>query len=82
MFPGGSLAKNLPANARDTGDLGPIPGSGRSSRGEDGNPVQYSRLKIPWTEEPGKLQSMELQRVRQDLATAHMCKAIERGGWI
>ena len=25
--------------------------------------------KIPWTEEPGGLQSMEWQRVRQDLAT-------------
>ena len=24
--------------------------------------------KIPWTTEPGELQSMELQRVRQDLA--------------
>ena len=27
--------------------------------------------KIPWTEEPGGLQSMESQRVRQDLATEH-----------
>ena len=26
-------------------------------------------LKIPWTEEPEELQSMELQRVRHDLAT-------------
>ena len=28
-FPGGSLVKNLPANAGDTGDVGSIPGSGR-----------------------------------------------------
>ena len=26
---------------------------------------------IPWTEEPGRLQSIGLQRVRQDLATEH-----------
>ena len=29
-FPGGSVVKNLPANAGDTGDAGSIPGSGRS----------------------------------------------------
>ena len=28
--PGGSVVKNLPANAGDTGDAGSIPGSGRS----------------------------------------------------
>ena len=28
-FPGGSVIKNLPANAGDTGDVGSIPGSGR-----------------------------------------------------
>ena len=27
--------------------------------------------KIPWTEEPGRLQSMGLQRVRQNVATEH-----------
>ena len=34
-FPGGSVAKNLPANA---GDGGSIPGSGRSSGEGNGNP--------------------------------------------
>ena len=29
--------------------------------------------KIPWTEEPGGLQSIESQRVRQDLVTDHSC---------
>ena len=29
-FPGGSMVKNLPANAGDAGDMGLIPGSGRS----------------------------------------------------
>ena len=29
-FPGGAVVENLPASARDTGDAGSIPGSGRS----------------------------------------------------
>ena len=41
-FPGGSVVKNLPANA---GDVGSIPGSGRFLRGGNGNPLQYSCLK-------------------------------------
>ena len=28
--------------------------------------------KIPWTEEPGRLQAMGLQRVRHNLVTEHM----------
>ena len=43
-FPGGSVVKNLPANARDTGL---IPGSGRSPRRGNGNPLQYSCWKNP-----------------------------------
>ena len=40
-FLGGSVVRNLPANARDAGL---IPGSGRSPGGGNGNPVQYSCL--------------------------------------
>ena len=43
-FPGGSVVKNLPANAGDAGDMGSIPGLGRSPGGGDGNPLQYSCL--------------------------------------
>ena len=43
--PSGSVVKNLPANAGDTGDAGSIPGSGRSPGGESGNPLQDSCLK-------------------------------------
>ena len=32
----------------------------------NGNPLQYSAWKIPWMEEPGRLQSMESQRVRHN----------------
>ena len=43
-FPGGAVAKNLPANAGDTGDASLIPGSGRSPGVGDDNPLQYSCL--------------------------------------
>ena len=36
--------KNPPANAGDTGDMGLIPGSGRSPGRGNGNPLQYSCL--------------------------------------
>ena len=38
------MVKNLPANTGDTGDVGSIPGSGRSCGGGNGNPLQYSCL--------------------------------------
>ena len=58
--------KNPPANAGDIWDKGSIPGSGRSPGGGHGNPLQYSCWRIPWTKEPGGLQSMGSQRVRYD----------------
>ena len=41
------VAKNLPANAGDTGDMGLISGSGRSPGGGHGNPLQHSCLENP-----------------------------------
>ena len=41
-FPGGSVVKDLPANAGDTGDVGSIPGSGRSPKEGNGSPLHYS----------------------------------------
>ena len=41
------MVKNLPANSGDPGDAGLIPGSGRSSGGGHGNPLQYSCLENP-----------------------------------
>ena len=41
------MVKNLPANARATGDVGSILGLGRSSGEGNGNPVQYSCLENP-----------------------------------
>ena len=43
-FPSGAVVKNPPANAGDTGDVGSIPGSGRSPGGGNGNPLRYSCL--------------------------------------
>ena len=59
-FLSGTEVKRPPANA---GDEGSIPGSGRSPGGENSNPLQYSCLENPWTEEPGRLQSIGSQRV-------------------
>ena len=42
--PGGTVVKNLPANAGDAGGLCSIPGSGRSPGVGNSNPLQYSCL--------------------------------------
>ena len=62
------VVKNLPAYVGDVRDLGSIPGLRRSPGGGHGNSLQYSCLENPWTEEPGGLQSIGLQRVRCDRA--------------
>ena len=82
-FPDGSAGEESSCNV---GDLGSIPGLGRSPGDGKGSPLQYSVREnsmdytvhaekatathsstlawtIPWTEEPGRLQSMGSQRV-------------------
>ena len=54
-FPGGSDGKESACSA---GDLGSIPGSGRSPGGGHGNPLLFLPGESPWTEEPGGLQSL------------------------
>ena len=54
------------------GDLSSVPGLARSPGEGNGNPVKHSSIlawEIPWTEEPGGLQSVGSQTVRRDLAT-------------
>ena len=60
------VVKNLPANTGDIRDVGSIPRLGRSQ--EEGMATRSSILvwRIPWTEEPGRLQFMELHRVGRD----------------
>ena len=52
------LSGNAPVNA---GDACLIPGLGRFPGEGNGNSFQDSCLRIPWTEEPGRLQSMGSQ---------------------
>ena len=65
-FLGSSSGKESTCNV---GDLGLIPGLGRSL--EEGVATHSSILawRIPWTEEPGGLQSMGSQRVKHDFVT-------------
>ena len=46
-FPGGSVAKNPPANAGDTRDVGLLPGLGRSPGGGHGDPLHAMDMKNP-----------------------------------
>ena len=55
--------------ACNAGDPSSIPGLGRSPGEGNGNPLCILAWRIPWTEEPGMLQSMGLQRVRHNWAT-------------
>ena len=57
------MAQRLKTSASNAGDLGSIPGSGRSPGERNGNPLQYSCLENPMDREPGRLQSMGSQRV-------------------
>ena len=68
-FPGGSVIKNPPANAGDTGSL-------RGSISWDTGKIPWRRKwhhssilawEIPWTEEPGRLQVMGLQKSQTQL---------------
>ena len=60
-FPGSSDGK---VSAYNAGDLGSI--LGRSLGEGNDKPLQYSAWKIPWTEEPGRLQSVGSQRTGHD----------------
>ena len=55
-FPGGSVVKNLPANAGDARDANSVPGSGRSLGEEMATHSSILAWEIPWTEEPSRLQ--------------------------
>ena len=57
------MIKNLPANA---GDLGSIPGLEDPLEKEMATHSSILVWEIPWTEEPGGLQCMGLQRVRHN----------------
>ena len=53
-------------SAYNVDDPGSIPGWGRSPGEGNGNPLNTLAWKIPWVEEPGRLQSVGSQRVGHD----------------
>ena len=62
------VVKNLPASARDTGDLGSSPGSGKSPGGGHGNALQYSYLENPmerraWRASPESCKELDTTEV-------------------
>jgi len=77
-FPGSSVVKKicLPMQG-DTGYAVSIPGLGRSLGEGNRNPLAW---RIPWTEEPSRLQSMRVHRVRHDWARMHICNCLSRMG--
>ena len=69
--PSSSDGKESACNA---GDLSSVPGLGRFPWRTAWQPTPVLLLREPpWTEEPGRLQSMGSQRVRHDWATKHAC---------
>ena len=60
------VVENSPANAGDVRDTGSNPGSGRSPREENGNPLQYSCLGYPmdrgawWATVHGMAQELDM----------------------
>ena len=60
------MVKNTPANAGDVRDAGLIPEL--EDPLEEGMETHSNILawRIPWTDKPGELQSIESQRVRRD----------------
>ena len=63
------VVKNLPANAGDTRDTGLIPGEDPREDPLEKEIATHSSIlacRIPWTEEPGRLQSIASQRVGDD----------------
>ena len=62
---GSSVVKNLPAlweTISNEEDVGLIPGLGRFSGDEMATPSSILAWETPWTEDPGRLQSMRLQK--------------------
>ena len=68
------VVKNQPANAGDIRDAGSIPGLGSSPGGGMATHSSILAWRIPWTEEPGRLQSTGSQR---DMTEATSCMATD-----
>ena len=70
------VVKNPPANAVDIKDTGSVSPWGRSLEEEMETHSSILSWRIPWTEEPGGLQSIGLQRVRHNWGDLARCVTI------
>ena len=75
-FPGGAAVKNMPTSAGNRRVMGVIPGLRRSPGLGVATHGSILAWKISRREEPGRLQSMGLQKVKRDLATEHVAQLI------
>ena len=65
-FPGGEVVKNPPYNAGDARDTGCPLGQEDALEEDMATHSSLHAWRIPWTEEPGRLQSLGSQRVRHN----------------
>ena len=70
VFPDVSVVKNRPTNARNTGDVGSIPGSERCHKEGNADPLQYSYLRSPMDKKSWQGTVHGSQRVRHDFIEA------------
>ena len=68
-FPGGSAVKNLPAVQEAPGDVGSIPGLGKSPGRGNGNPLHYSCLENLIDREAWQATVHGVSRIGHELAT-------------
>ena len=83
-FPGGSVVENLPANA---GDMNSIPWWGRSPRGGNGTPLQYSCLENlmdrgAWQATVHGVAKSQTQLNNWAHTTQHVCQALWFQCWL
>ena len=71
-FPGGASGEEPSCQCRRHKRCGFYPWVEKLPGVGNGNPLQYSCWRIPWTEEPGGLQSMGSQRVGHDRMHTHI----------
>ena len=71
------MVKNPPTNTEDAGDMGSIPGLGKSPGEGNGNPLQYSCLENPM--DKGAWWATVHQGFKESDATEHI---YTQGGWL
>ena len=82
-FPGGSMGKESTCSTGDIGNMGLIPGLGRSPGGGHGNPLRYSGLETPRGQRSlAGYNSQSLKEWDKTKATKHACMHEDAYKWI